>query len=385
MIKKLFVASIIVSTLLLAGCDYTLNKTEAPSTDVTSQEDLQQQVQALKQQVEDLKAQQDAAPKDDDAKVEEDTSATDKSVEKSPEIYTGKSYITLTNPNNEATFYEGPIVFTGAVSPNTKKITVKASVGNKSCNGDEICIPYQEDVYTLSDFKLGDTKFTYRAAEKWNNLWPGFNQFVFTATFDDGKTNTALVKVYYTPGGAEMGKPVIYLYPQETMSVFVNVLPTNGISVSVPEIGRGWNVIANKTGEILNLSDNKFYPYLFWEGFAANFHTPKEGFVVAKEDVKNLFDEKLEILGLNSKEIADFEEYWLPKFTQKPYYFITFIDQADLDKYAPLTVIPKPDSVIRVFFDYRGLDTKTRVVEQKLLPVIRSGFSVVEWGGRLYR
>lgn len=400
--KKLLSISVIASALLLfVACNKPADPV-VPSQDAKTQAELQKQVDDLKKQLDDAKTQQpatttttttDATKADtkvtDDAKKAADAKAAqqkaDDDVVKKVEAYTGASYITLKDPKNEDHFNEAPIIFTGVVSPNTKKIVVKASVGSQNCGPNDMCVPYHEDVYQLQDFNLGDSNFTYRAAEKWNNLWPGSVTFEFTATFWDATTSKTSVQIYYTPGGAEMGKPVIYLYPTKTTQVSVNVVPTNGISVSEPAIGRGWNVIANTTGQLFNLADSKSYPYLFWEGFAANFRTPTEGFVVAKADVKKLFEDKLAILGMNAKETADFEEYWLPKLSDKPYYFITFIAQSDLDKYAPLTVSPKPDSVIRVFFDYKGLDKKTAVVEQKLTRVTRSGFAVVEWGGRLYR
>lgn len=410
--KKLLTISVIASALLLfVACNKSDDKAVVPSQDAKTQAELQKQVDDLKKELEDSKAKDtvpvvetkivdtktpeeikaaEAAKKAADEKAAADAKKAaqqkaDDDVVKKVESYTGDSYITLNSPKNETTFTEEPIIFTGVVSPNTKKITVTATAGSKNCGPNEMCFDYHEDIYTLSDFNLGDSTFTYRAAQKWGNLWSGSNNFVFTATFWDATTSTTSVKVYFTLGGAEMGKPVIYLYPKTTTQVSVNVAPTNGISVSEPEIGRGWKVIANSAGEIFNLADAKIYPYLFWEGFASNFRTPSEGFVVAKADVKKLFEEKLAILGLNAKEVADFEEYWLPRLSEKPYYFITFVPQAEFDKYAPLTVSPKPDSVIRVFFDYKGLDKKINVVEQKLIRAVRSGFAVVEWGGRIYR
>lgn len=410
--KKLLSISVIASALLLfVACNKNDDTVVVPSGDAKTQAELQKQIDDLKKQLDETKGETEV--KTDEAKPGEvkavDTKVSDEAKKAADEkaaadakkaaqqkadddvvakvkAYTGANYITLKDPKNEDHFNEEPIVFTGVVSPNTKSITVTATSGDKSCDVLEApCAPYQQDVYKLQDFNLGNSTFTYRAAQKWSNLGLGTNNFDFIANFWDGTTSTTSVKVYFTPGGAEMGKPVIYLYPQETTQVSVNVVPTNGISVSEPAIGRGWNVIANPSGQLFNLANSKSYPYLFWEGFASNFRTPSEGFVVAKADVKKLFDEKLAILGMNDKETADFEEYWLPKLSEKPYYFITFVSQADLDKYAPLTVSPKPDSVIRVFFDYKGLDRKTTVVEQKLTPVTRSGFSVIEWGGRLYR
>lgn len=302
-------------------------------------------------------------------------------------VYTGSNYITLNKPENEASFHEQPIIFAGVVSPTTKKIVVTAKNGDPNCgpDADGICITYSEDVYTLKDFKYGDSTFIYRANTEWSNLQYGSNDYIFKAYFDDGSTKTTSVKIFLSTAGAEMGKPVIYLYPEKETEVYVNVKPTNGISVSEPRIDNGWNVVATPEGQIYNRADGKAYPYLFWEGFAVNFKTPKEGFVIAAKDVEKFFDNKLSILGLNQKEIADFKEFWVPRLSGKTYYFITFIPQADFDNYAPLTVNPKPNSIIRVFFDYKGLDNKIVVKEQQLLTPERKGFTVVEWGGRLYR
>lgn len=300
-------------------------------------------------------------------------------VEKKPPA--DSSYITIAKLalddtlDNPATVTEYPVKFNGFVSPNALKITVQAtSVGHSKV-----------DEYTLKNFKPGSKSFNYGASPEWNNLSPGTNTYIFTAYFEDGTSKSTSKTIFYHEGGAEMGKPVIYLYPTKETNISVNVKPTGGISVSIPAIGNGWNVTATPDGRITNLRDQKQYPYLFWEGFAANFTTPKEGFVVAKDRVSSFFDAKLSYMGMNQKEIADFKEFWVPRLATKPYYFITFIDQESIDRYAPLTVSPKPDTTIRVFFDYKGLDQSTIVAPQKLKAGLRNGFTLIEWGGRLYR
>jgi len=293
--------------------------------------------------------------------------------------YTGANYVTINSPDPDSDFHEQPVVFDGVVSPNTKKIIVTATIPAG------MGTPQSTDVYTLQDFKSGDADFIYRASMEWDNLSFGTNEYEFKAYYDDGTTSSAYITVFFSPATAEMGKPVIYLYPEETMKVSVNVEPAGGISISDPELGDGWNVVATPDSKIFNFGDGGVYPYLFWEGYAYNFVTPEEGFVVEGEGVEKFFDEKLAVLGMNEVEIADFKEFWVPILSEDPYYFITFIEQEDFDKYAPLTVEPAPDSVIRVFFDYNGMDEKVEVVEQKLVTPEREGFTVVEWGGRLYR
>lgn len=187
----------------------------------------------------------------------------------------------------------------------------------------------------------------------------------------------------YIPA-VECGKPVIYLYPTKTTTVAVKVSPTGGFSVTEPKYDDGWLVEARPSGELTNLSDGKPYPYLFWEGKGLNYAQPKEGFVVARHEVEGFLKAKLSLLGLNAKESADFMEYWLPRMQAKPYYFVTFVPQQEFDKLAPLTVEPRPDTVIRVFMDYQGLEERKRVPEQKIATPQRRGFTVVEWGGALH-
>ena len=46
-----------------------------------------------------------------------------------------------------------------------------------------------------------------------------------------------------------------------------------------------------------------------------------------------------------------------------------------------LNVIPKPDSIIRIFLSIKKLETTINIKEQKLVPNERKGFTVIEWGG----
>ncbi|NMC51153.1 hypothetical protein GYA54_00285 [Candidatus Kuenenbacteria bacterium] len=184
---------------------------------------------------------------------------------------------------------------------------------------------------------------------------------------------------------AECGKPVIYLYPEREMDVSVKVTPTGGLSISDPYYGEGWKVKAKPNGEIYNYGDGKIYPYLFWEGFGVNYQTPASGFVVPREKVAQFLESKLPQLGLKENEYKEFMAYWLPKMQEKKYYFISFMPQVEFDKLAPLEIHPKPDTVIRVFMDYFGLDEYQSVRPQIIKTPERKGFTVVEWGGTLGR
>ena len=184
---------------------------------------------------------------------------------------------------------------------------------------------------------------------------------------------------------AECGKPVIYLYPTETTDVSVKVNPTGGFSFTEPAYNDGWQVKAESNGRLYNYADQKNYPYLFWEGFGLNYQVPDEGFVVPKNQVNNFLLDKLAKQGLNATESAEFIDFWLPKMQQDNYYFITFVPQTQFDYLAPLQVNPAPDTVIRVFMDYRGLSRPINVRPQSFVTPKRSGFTVVEWGGALHK
>lgn len=191
-------------------------------------------------------------------------------------------------------------------------------------------------------------------------------------------------KASYLPA-VECGKPVIYLYPEEEMDISVRVEPTGGFKITEPDYNDGWLVKAKPNGELFNYSDNENYPYLFWEGYGIEYDRPEEGFMVKRDDVHKFLVEKLTKLGLVKQEYDEFIEFWLPRMQDKPFYFVTFVSKEDFDKIAPLSVEPSPDTVIRVFMDYEGLDYPLDVVEQKIVTPERIGFVVAEWGGAMHR
>ena len=184
---------------------------------------------------------------------------------------------------------------------------------------------------------------------------------------------------------AEMAKPAIYLYPEKETNVSVVVNPNGGLTFTDPEYKDGWMVKAKPNGEIYNYDDGEIYPYLFWEGKALDYKPQKQGFVVAKENIKEFLKEKLIKLGLIEKEYNEFIEFWLPKMQNKKYYFISFVGQKEIDDVAPLSISPKPDTIIRVLMDYQGLDEYKNIIEQKIITPERKGFIVVEWGGVLHK
>lgn len=182
---------------------------------------------------------------------------------------------------------------------------------------------------------------------------------------------------------AECGKPVIYLYPQKTTNVSVKIDPQGGLTKSEPVYNTGWNVVAMPDGQLIDIQTGTSYPYLFWEGRGGIYNTPQKGFVVAALDTHDFLIQKLTQLGLNQKEQADFMEFWEPRMTGTPYFFVTFLGNREMDHIAPLTILPKPDSIIRILMDFTPLQNPVAVDAYDIQTPVRKGFTVVEWGGVL--
>lgn len=190
-------------------------------------------------------------------------------------------------------------------------------------------------------------------------------------------TSTAMV------GGFECGKPVIYLYPEETTDLEVYVAPKGGFSYTDPVYNNGWRVTATPDGMLTNRDDGTAYTYLFWEGRGGSYVAPEKYWVVAKADVPSFLTSTLAKMGFTSREIADFNEFWLPRMTDAPYYKIGFHGNAVMDRLAPLTLSQKPDSVLRVLMDFEELEAPIPSNPPVIRPFVRKGFVVTEWGGVL--
>jgi hypothetical protein len=182
---------------------------------------------------------------------------------------------------------------------------------------------------------------------------------------------------------AEMCKPAIYLYPTEKTILSVKVHPDGGFTYTDPEYGTGWTVEAGPEGIITDMATGKTYDYLFWEGKTNNYPVKNEGWVIAQENLKSFFSEKLAELGMNQREITDFTKYWVRSLSDKPYYQISFLTKDEFDTLAPLEISPvKPDSVIRIMMTATGLNSSKEIKSPVLPPTPeRVGFTVVEWGG----
>ena len=176
-------------------------------------------------------------------------------------------------------------------------------------------------------------------------------------------------------------KPIIYVYPTEDIDVTITLSNPEDLTTTYPKYNKEWKVRALTDGTLIDKKGNKYYA-LYWESESNRKNSIKEdGFIVKGEDAASFLEEKLEILGLNYKEVNEFIMYWLPKLESNKYNYIRFQTMAEIDSNMGLDINPKPDTLIRVRMEYKALDKKIKVKEQKLSRVERQGYTVVEWGG----
>jgi hypothetical protein len=177
-------------------------------------------------------------------------------------------------------------------------------------------------------------------------------------------------------------KPVLYFYPEKEMALDIQLKPHGQFTFTYPKYEDGWSAQISPNGNIQ--IDGKNYPYLFWEGQLKSIaqQVRQSGFVVEAEETVTFLEEKLELLGLNEREMTDFITFWAPQLEQNHYNFVHFVTGEDYEEQiAAMQLSQEPDSKIRIHLWFAALESPIQVEEQELVESKRKGFTVVEWGG----
>lgn len=174
-------------------------------------------------------------------------------------------------------------------------------------------------------------------------------------------------------------KPVIYLYPEVETEVSVNLDFDGTLTTTYPEYKGGWKVTAMPDGTLFDESGKEYY-CLYWEGISETEYDFSKGFCIPGDETMEFLEETLPELGLSPKEANEFIIYWLPRMENNEYNLISFQDEAYTDS-AKLEIIPKPDTLIRVFMAWKSIDEAIEIEPQELSAPERAGFVAAEWGG----
>jgi hypothetical protein len=211
--------------------------------------------------------------------------------------------------------------------------------------------------------------------------------------------------------GSDCGgkKPVIYLYPPKPTNVAVQFAAPIDLTLSIPSYVNGWNVLAQPNGMLQDLQpqftdcgaidstalgseyartacEKNNYPYLYWAGYIGHlFPHLNEGWVIPQSGIRAFLEKELTAVGINQKEKDDMISYWVPELSGfgAPYYRLSFLQTDQMNALVPLNITPKPDTEFRIFLLWSPLAAIPSVQPepQVLQPLVRNGFTVVEWGG----
>jgi hypothetical protein len=184
-------------------------------------------------------------------------------------------------------------------------------------------------------------------------------------------------------------KPVIYLYSNQPTNVSLSIDFKGELTFMYPRYDNGWQVNVSKKG-ILNTSDQKIYPYLFWEGTTSDLEfvttpTGMEGYFIQTDSTISFLENTLTQLGLNQIEMTDFITFWGPQIKKHRYATIQFlVDEVYSNEIAGINVNPAPDSMRRIYLLFEGSEIELKqnfLTSPDLKPFVRDGFTLVEWGG----
>jgi hypothetical protein len=215
----------------------------------------------------------------------------------------------------------------------------------------------------------------------------------------------------------QVKKPVIYFYSYQEQEINFNFTPHGKLIFSYPKAELQNELSANtsdlniaentyswklslKDNQIINLADQKKYPYLFWESeqknvqFKATKNLPSKGDLsgvftydgefVESKNILSFLDSTLTKLGFNATEKTDFITFWAPQMQEKSYYFIQFLQDEGCEQFASYDISPKPNKVNRFYLLYTGVEQinpKIKTKKQNLNPLTRKNFYLVDWGG----
>lgn len=187
---------------------------------------------------------------------------------------------------------------------------------------------------------------------------------------------------YNNPNWSTAWKPIMYIYPEEELDLTITFDKDVNLIHTYPKYENEWNIHVSSNGNIYDYKTDRNYYALYWDEKDYQEENFKDGFVVKGKDISKFFEEKLEILGFNEREVNEFIIYWMPKMEDNEYNLIRFRTTEEINKNMPIHFSVEPDTLIRVIMDYKKLDEYIEVEEQQLTKVERKGFTIVEWGGR---
>ncbi len=273
------------------------------------------------------------------------------------------------------------------VKKDQAKINFKLSTSLNAIVVDTVRMSYNGILATLRPDSLGQVSLSLKSGKyAFQFFLNSSHQEIYSDSVEiKGGCVTEILLVFdYVWIEVSPAKPVIYVYPDATQHVNIQLEFAGKLGFTYPAYENGWDFVADPDGTIH--MNEKEYDYLFWDGESKI--NPNEvdlttGFIVDKDSLADFFEAKLTSMGLSPRERQDFITYWCPLMQENKKSYVHFMFNEEYDTMASLKITPTPDHVFRVFMvwaDANEMD-KSNLAEQQIESFQRSGFSVVEWGG----
>ena len=232
----------------------------------------------------------------------------------------------------------------------------------------------------LSIFLFITTISLYIEKKKLKILFIG----LFLSLFIGG--TLGLVSIFFDAG--HWSKPAVYIYPEKEMDVEVKLKIKGRLVKVIPEYNNGWRMHVKPNGQMKVIGGNSqiSYDYIYYDNTATKIIEPDEGWIINKKDILSWHDEFLDRVGLNESEKKEYIDYWIPRLNKDikgEYIVVKNLSRSYIDEYVKLIISPKPDNIFRLLVLYKEADKNMKLEEPKIKKFIRSGYSVVEWGGIL--
>jgi hypothetical protein len=282
------------------------------------------------------------------------------------------------------------------IAPTQSKLVINFRVTDNSIVTDSIRFAYNGKTAVLFPDKNGTASVLVPSGITRFQFLLNTDYFeVYSDTINLKGGNSVDMDVRFEPATYEIivDKPVIYVYPDVTQSVNIqlNVQGTLGFSYpryNIPNNSDsavdGWTFMAHPDGT-LDMNGRK-YDYLFWDGkieVTNTFNLKPTGFIVQRDSLVPFFERQLTIMNLSSREQEDFITYWAPRMQKNKASYIRFVFNEGYDQFASIKVFPQPKNIFRVMMVWQDASTMEgiKILPQAIPAAKRDGFSVIEWGG----
>jgi hypothetical protein len=300
------------------------------------------------------------------------------------------------------------ISYSGQTPEYVQQVMLKSSVKNSKLQTNEAVYVFEFNVYdektseSIIMYSIDDINGTQKLDDQnqislKSSSGSHIFQFYYNDQYEEVYTDSLIIKSQFvntyevrlesSEYPVMVEKPVIYLYPKKDIAFKLSVNPKGKMAFTYPAYNDSWKGIAYPNGDI-KIGDETFN-YLFWEAdqtVTSDVIKSNQGSIVKGSETISFLNDQLNLFGLNSKEKADFITFWGPNLAKNKLNYIYFVLNEEANYFGELFISPKPDNIYRIYILTCPIEITDDLVDmepQKIKPMNRNGFTIVEWGGSI--